>query len=139
MILNTFFLFYSHQKHVFQQYFLNHSFHIFFNNNFWKLWPNGSCTGLHDFHFFFFLVIIFTTHLLLQKQKKSQWGTNPGGVKGARLPWVFSCCIFYFCSWVFKTLETFSSISLTNLTQIVIIEPKNLIKTIKIFTMVIVF
>ena len=41
MIPNTFFFFYKHQKYVFQQYFLNHSFHILLNNNFWTLWPNG--------------------------------------------------------------------------------------------------
>ena len=29
------------KKHVFQQYFLNNNFHIFLNNNFQTLWPNG--------------------------------------------------------------------------------------------------
>ena len=41
MIPNTIFCFLNTKKHVFQQHFLNNNFHIFLNNNFQTLWPNG--------------------------------------------------------------------------------------------------
>ena len=48
--------------------------------------------------------------------------------------------IFHFCSWApSKTLAPFTPISLASLTQIATIKPKNLTKTIKTFTMMIVF
>ena len=51
MISNTFF-FYKHRKHVFQQYFLNHSFHIFLNNNFWNTYIINCVPLKYSFIFF---------------------------------------------------------------------------------------
>ena len=60
---NTEICYLSHDtKHVFQQHFLNYSFHIILNNKFWTPWPNGllmvqarySLLIKLNFFFFFF-------------------------------------------------------------------------------------
>ena len=75
----------------------------------------------------------------LDRNKTIPLEMDPGG--GPRGPgpplgpiFFFSYNIFHFCS-----QAPFSTISLTSLTQIATIQPKNVIKTIKIFTMVILF
>ena len=62
-----FFFFYKHQKHVFQQYFLNHSFHIFLNNNFWTLWPNRpQVFGFGTLHFEYNFLHLFLVKLVFE-------------------------------------------------------------------------
>ena len=76
---------------------------------------------------------------------KPRWG--PMGVQAPLGPliiiiiYIYSYNIFYLCNWApFQNLRpSFSSINLTSLTQLATIQPKNLTKTIKTFTIVIVF
>ena len=71
-------------------------------------------------------------------------GRTQVGSRGLGLPESFSFFQLLYISFLqlglpSKTLDPFSSISLASLIQIATIQPNNLTKTIKIFTMVIVF
>ena len=78
----------------------------------------------------------FRAHTVVRNRNRTKWGLE------APLGPIFFIVIIYFIfivSPLSKTLSPLLPISLASLTQIAIIQPKNLTKTIKTFTIVIVF
>ena len=77
------------------------------------------------------------------RQDGPRWGPKGAWAPPGPIFFFFFKLLYYVFYFVvdppYKTLGTFLSISLANLAKIATIEPKNLTKTIKIFTMVIVF
>ena len=87
---------------------------------------------LQHTNIYIYIYIYMRIILLYHFQGRTRWGPRGPRPLGPKFLFLFCYYIFYIYSLAhFKTLISFSSIILVNLTQIATIQPKNLTKTIK--------